>query len=127
MEFRIAAAGPAVTFAIAAVCLIAGAILDGGSFWEAMTFDEGASISPAVAVLAWIGNINVLILLFNLLPAFPLDGGRILRSIVWKLTDDRDRGTRFAARLGQGFAVLIIGVGVYLCSPGPSSPGSGSR
>lgn len=114
VEFRIAAAGPAVTFAIAAICLLAGTALDGGSFWEGATFDETASISAPVAVLAWIGNINALILVFNLLPAFPLDGGRILRSVVWKLTNDRDRGTRFAARLGQAFAVLIIGVGVYL-------------
>lgn len=114
VEFRIAAAGPAVTFVIAAACLLAGSAIEGGAFWDATTFDAGAEISAPVAVLAWIGNINVLILLFNLLPAFPLDGGRILRSIVWKLTGDRGRGTRFAARLGQAFAVLMIALGVYL-------------
>lgn len=118
VEFRIAAAGPAVTFLIAAACLLAGTAIEGGAFWDATTFDVGAEISAPVAVLAWIGNINVLILVFNLLPAFPLDGGRILRSIVWKLTGDRGRGTRFAARLGQGFAVVMIALGVYLVLSG---------
>jgi Zn-dependent protease len=118
VEFRIAAAGPAVTLVIAAACLIAGTVIDGGSFWESATFDEGAAVSPAVAVLAWTGWINATILVFNLLPAFPLDGGRILRAIVWKLTGDRDRGTRFAARLGQVFAVLIVGLGVLLALTG---------
>ena len=118
IEFRIAAAGPAVTLVIAALCLIAGTMIDGGSFWESATFDEGAEVSPAVAVLAWTGWINATILVFNLLPAFPLDGGRILRAIVWKVTGDRDRGTRFAARLGQVFAVLIVGLGVLLALSG---------
>ena len=45
-------------------------------------------------MLAWLANINAIILLFNLLPAFPLDGGRIVRAIAWKLTGDRERGDR---------------------------------
>ena len=60
-------------------------------------------------MLAWLANINAVILLFNLLPAFPLDGGRIARAIAWKVTGDRDRATIFAARLGQGFAYAFIG------------------
>ena len=118
VEFRIAAAGPAVTFAIAVACLTAGALIAGGAFWEAAYFDAGADISPAVAVLAWLGNINVIILAFNLLPAYPLDGGRIVHAIVWRLTGDRERGARFAARLGQIFAVLIIAAGVFIAFSG---------
>ena len=118
VEFRIAAAGPAVTLLIAAACLGAGTVIDGGAFWEAASLDEGASISAAVAVLAWIGQINLTILVFNLLPAFPLDGGRIARAIVWKLTGDRERATNFAARLGQGFAFLFIALGVFLALTG---------
>ena len=111
-EFRIAAAGPAVTFVIAAVCLGVGWAIEGCAFWEAATLDDTAAISSAVAVLAWVGNINAAILLFNLLPAFPLDGGRIARAIAWKLTGNREKATTFAARLGQGFALLFIAIGV---------------
>jgi hypothetical protein len=59
-------------------------------------------------------TINILVLVFNLVPAFPLDGGRIARSIVWKVTGDKVRGTRVAAKMGQGFAVILAGVGVWL-------------
>jgi len=118
VEFRIAAAGPAVTFLIAAACLGAGTLIEGAAFWEAATFDEGASISAPVAVLSWIANINAAILVFNLLPAFPLDGGRIVRAIVWKLTGDRERATGFAGRLGQGFAFLFVALGIVLLFSG---------
>ena len=113
-EFRIAAAGPLVTLVIAALCLGLGAALDGAAFWDAASFSERATVSGSVAVLAWLGNINAFILLFNLLPAFPLDGGRIARAIAWKLTGDRERATGFAARLGQGFAFLFMAGGVLL-------------
>jgi CBS domain-containing protein len=55
---------------------------------------------------------------FNLVPAFPLDGGRIARSLAWKITGDRGRATRFAARMGQGFAVLLAGYGLYRLATG---------
>lgn len=118
VEFRIAAAGPLVTFVIGAACLGAGAAIDGSAFWDGATFNDQASISSSVAVLAWIGNINAAILVFNLLPAFPLDGGRIARAIAWKVTGDRDRATTFAARLGQGFALIFIAIGVVLMLSG---------
>jgi Zn-dependent protease len=113
-EFRIAVAGPVVTLAVTVVCFGAGALLEGEAFLRGAAFDEGATISGPVAVLAWLGNINALILLFNLLPAFPLDGGRIARAAAWKATGDRARATGFAARLGQGFALLFIAGGVLL-------------
>jgi CBS domain-containing protein len=52
--------------------------------------------------------------MFNLVPAFPLDGGRMTRAIVWRLTGEKRRGTVVAAKLGQGFALLLAGVGVWL-------------
>ncbi len=113
-EFRIAAAGPLVTLLIAVACLGIGSALAGNAFWEAAAFNAGAEVSGPVAVLAWLANINVLILLFNLLPAFPLDGGRIARAIAWKLTGDRERATGFAARLGQGFSFLFIAGGILI-------------
>jgi Zn-dependent protease/CBS domain-containing protein len=62
--------------------------------------------------LAWLGYINILLGLFNLLPAFPLDGGRILQALIWLRTGDRLRATRIAARVGMVFAFLMIGYGL---------------
>ena len=56
----------------------------------------------------------MLVLVFNLIPAFPLDGGRIARAIAWRVTGDRNKATRFAATLGQGFSYLFIGSGMLL-------------
>ncbi len=69
---------------------------------------------------------NAIVLLFNLVPAFPLDGGRIVRGLVWKLTGDRNRGTRVAARLGQAFATLLIGGGLWITSGSAAWSASGS-
>jgi Zn-dependent protease len=118
-EFKIAAAGPLVTLAIAAVCAAAGIAFAGpDEFADAVLPNDGAETSGVLAVVAWLAAINVLVLLFNLIPAFPLDGGRIVRAIAWRLTGDRTRATRFAATLGQGFAYLFIGLGALLLITG---------
>ena len=65
-------------------------------------------------MVAWLTWINILVLIFNLIPAFPLDGGRIARAIVWRITGDRNRATRFAATLGRGFSYLLIAFGLLL-------------
>ncbi|HET8823135.1 MAG TPA: site-2 protease family protein [Thermoleophilaceae bacterium] len=114
VEFRVAAAGPAVTVLIAAVCLGLGALVSGMSdAFSSAQFDEDVE-GATTAVLGYLASINILLLLFNLIPAFPLDGGRIARAIAWKLTGDRNRATRFAARLGRLGGYVMIGVGVYL-------------
>jgi Zn-dependent protease len=114
VEFRVAAAGPAVTVLIAAVCLGLGALVSGMSdAFSSAQFDEDVQ-GATTAVLGYLASINILLLLFNLIPAFPLDGGRIARAIAWKLTGDRNRATRFAARLGRLGGYAMIGVGVYL-------------
>ncbi|UJA21069.1 site-2 protease family protein [Thermoleophilia bacterium SCSIO 60948] len=114
-EFRIAAAGPLVTLLLALAGFAAGALLEGPrEFFEAMRVIGSADTSGATAVLAWLTSINVLVLVFNLIPAFPLDGGRIARAIAWRLTGDRNRATRFAAALGQGFAYIAIAAGLLL-------------
>jgi Zn-dependent protease len=112
VEFRIAAAGPFVTLAIAVACyVIAVAISSPEAAYDAMRF-HAAPINEATAVLGYLVFINLITLLFNLIPGFPLDGGRIVRAIAWKLTGNRNRATRFAARLGRGAGWVMVGVGL---------------
>jgi len=114
VEFRVAAAGPLVTVAIAALCFALGAAVSGTSdALHSSQFDENVS-GATIAVLGYLTSINVLLLAFNLIPAFPLDGGRIARAIAWKLTGDRNKATRFAAWLGRLGGYVMIGVGAYL-------------
>ncbi len=114
VEFRIAAAGPLVTLVIALVCFALGsAISSGTDALDSLQFNRNVT-GATTAVLGYLVSINLLLLVFNLIPAFPLDGGRIARAIAWKLTGDRNRATRFAARLGRGGGYLMIGAGVAL-------------
>jgi Zn-dependent protease len=117
-EFKIAIGGPVVTLLIAAACVGAGVAVGGDGFWDAMRLSEGADTSGALALLGWLATINVFVLAFNLIPAFPLDGGRIARAIAWRVTGDRGRATRFAATLGQGFSYLFIALGILLVFSG---------
>ena len=113
-EFKVAAAGPAVTLLISIVLIAVGVALSGtGSFREAMVVDPNADTSGFVSMLAWLAAINLIVLVFNLLPAFPMDGGRIVRAIAWKVTGKRTAATRFAAGLGRVFGLLFIGLGIY--------------
>src|SRR4051795_9471639 len=79
-EFRIAAAGPAVTFAVAVACIAAGFGLFGANeFEDALALRAKTNPAPLAVILGWMANINLFVLIINLLPALPLDGGRILR------------------------------------------------
>jgi Zn-dependent protease len=114
-EFKVAIAGPLVTLAIGLACLAVGIAAAGSDeFWKAMRVEGQADTSGVLAVIAWLASINALVLFFNLIPAFPLDGGRIARAIAWQVTGDRNRATRGAARLGQAFSYLFIGIGILL-------------
>jgi Zn-dependent protease len=118
VEFRVAVAGPIVTLAIAAVCFGLGTLISSPEeVLEGAVYDRSVQ-SQATAVLGYLMSINVIVLLFNLIPGFPLDGGRIARSIAWKITGDRNRATRFAAVLGRGAGWLMVGVGVLLVVSG---------
>ena len=113
VEFRVAVAGPLVTLVIALACTGLALLLTGtGGFRRAFAFDAGADV--AGALLAFLVYINTVLLLFNLLPGLPLDGGRIARAAAWKLTGDRVKGTRFAALIGRGFGFALMALGVYL-------------
>jgi CBS domain-containing protein len=65
-------------------------------------------------MIAWLAEINILVLIFNLIPAFPLDGGRIARALAWRLSGDRNRATKLAANLGRGISFLLIAAGLLL-------------
>ncbi len=117
-EFKVAAAGPAVTALIVAVCL--GAIVLTSQDTSLIDTGTGKIIasSPLTALIGWLGIINVALLLFNLVPAFPLDGGRIARAAAWKVTGERGKGTRFAGYLGQLFGGLMILLGIVALTRG---------
>lgn len=113
-EFRVAAAGPLVTLLIVALCTGAGIALSSPSeFADTAVFDESGTVSVAVALLALVATTNAGLFVFNLLPGFPLDGGRIARAAAWKITGDRGRATRYAGRAGQGVSLLLAGLGVF--------------
>jgi Zn-dependent protease len=117
-EFRVAIAGPLVTLAIAVVCWVAGwAIAGGGASSEALRLDAVPN-DEALAVIGYLGFVNAALLLFNLIPGFPLDGGRVARAIAWKVTGSRGRATRIAGMLGRGFAFLMIGAGILFAVQG---------
>jgi Zn-dependent protease/CBS domain-containing protein len=111
-EFLVGIAGPAASVVIGVVCL--GLARPGG--WQA----AGAPGPPLGAVLGWLGYINVMLALFNMVPGFPLDGGRVLRALLWWHTGDRDRSTRDAARVGQvvAFGFILYGIGRFFGGAG---------
>jgi Zn-dependent protease len=112
IEFKIAVGGPLVTFLIAAALTGIGIAAAGpGDFLDAARLETTADTSGALTAVAWLATVNVLVLVFNLLPAFPMDGGRIVRAIAWWKTGNRSSATLFAARLGQGFAYLFMALG----------------
>ena len=101
IEFRIAIAGPLAS------------IFMGGMFWLLWYI-----LPPAMDVLAavsfWLGSINITLAIFNLIPGFPLDGGRILRSIIWWRTGSLRRATAIASNIGRGIGFLFILAGIWL-------------
>jgi Zn-dependent protease len=113
-EFRVAAAGPLVTLLVVLASGAIGLGLEGWDrFWEVARL-QGPPAGVPLVLLAFLAPMNIVLLLFNLVPALPLDGGRMARAAAWKITGDRARSTRFAAAAGQGFGWLMIAVGMYV-------------
>jgi Zn-dependent protease/CBS domain-containing protein len=100
-EFIMAFVGPLTSFAIGAVSLLLYGL-------------TRAVNEPVSAVARYLGFINIFLGVFNLIPGFPLDGGRVLRAILWGITGDLQRSTRWASRLGSFFAYAFIFAGIYM-------------
>jgi Zn-dependent protease/predicted transcriptional regulator len=98
-EFNIAIAGPLSSLFL------------GGCFWLVTHYFHGNEL--VVAACTWLWEINVMLALFNLVPGFPLDGGRVLRAIAWGVTKNYTRATKIASYAGRFFAYALIFVGVW--------------
>jgi Zn-dependent protease len=120
-ELKVALAGPAVTLTLCVLCVVVGTTVASTGHYADIALNRPNIIaSPALALIGWLGFINAVLLLFNLVPAFPLDGGRIAHAAIWWRTGDRNRATRYTGRAGQGFALVLGGLGlVGFASGGP--------
>jgi Zn-dependent protease/CBS domain-containing protein len=108
-EFWMGIAGPITSVVLGAVCLTAATWLGWQPGMEVM-----APATPPIAILVWLGYINIVLAVFNMLPGFPLDGGRVLRAILWWAMGSVERATRAASRVGQAVAMGFIGLGLLL-------------
>jgi Zn-dependent protease len=103
-ELWIGIVGPLTSLVIGLACLGLARALG----WTA----TAPAQTPLTVVLVWLGTVNLLLAAFNMLPGYPLDGGRVLRAALWKLTGSRRRATRIAASVGQAVAIGLIALGV---------------
>lgn len=112
-EFWMAIVGPLTSLALGAI-LAWGASASAGTPRQVIADPRTAiaRLGPLSTLLGWLGSINLTLGLFNLIPGFPLDGGRVLRSFLWAVTDNLRRATRWASWVGQVIAWLMIATGI---------------
>lgn len=119
-EFWIAAVGPAASFVLGLLATAAGVALGAEHLlgpWAQLPAGL-RRIGAVPTLLLWVGPINVGLALFNLVPGFPLDGGRVLRAVLWRWTGSPTQATHLAAAVGRAFAGALMGVGVLLALAG---------
>jgi Zn-dependent protease len=100
-EFKMAAAGPACSLAI-------------GGVFALVWFLTRDVVEPLSAMAFYLAQINVILAVFNLIPGFPLDGGRVFRSLMWRFSGNYQRSTRIATRVGQGVAYSFMVGGILM-------------
>ncbi|MGO9488191.1 MAG: site-2 protease family protein [Solirubrobacteraceae bacterium] len=105
-EFKIAAAGPAVTLVLFLLCILAGTLVTSGHSFTNVALTRETT-TPALGLIGWLAFVNAVLFIFNIVPAFPLDGGRIARALIWRRTGDRNRATQATGRTGQGLALVL--------------------
>lgn len=114
-ELLMAVVGPITSIGIGVLATLGAVLLAPAMTPELVAQDPKAvmeSLGVGATLLAWLGPINFILGVFNLVPGFPLDGGRVLRALVWWLTGDLMKATRWAAGAGQVFAWLLMGFGI---------------
>jgi Zn-dependent protease len=102
VEFKIAIAGPLTSIALGII------------FWALHFLLPSPRFDGVAEIAFWLGMTNVILAVFNLLPGFPLDGGRVLRAIIWKLGKDPQKATKWVSNIGRVIAYLMIAVGIVL-------------
>ena len=114
-EFWISVVGPLTSLGIGIGSIaLGGLLLRNADEFANNPMQAMAHASALVSVLLWIGPINVMLAVFNLLPGFPLDGGRVLRAVLWAITKDLRKATRMASLCGQALAWLLMACGVVM-------------
>lgn len=114
-EFLMAIVGPLTSLVLGLVFLWLAGVVHGP-----IPFDRDdpaaalATLGPVVTVLLWLGPVNILLALFNLVPGFPLDGGRVLRALLWGATGNPQLATRWASVAGQAFGWVLIAAGIVM-------------
>ena len=118
-EFRMAFAGPGSSLVLGGIFLgiffgLGGTIPAGGSIFNAIVpTTKSSSVQFIGAIAFWLGYINVALGVFNLIPGFPLDGGRVLRSIIWWRTGQIQNATKIAANIGRAIGYIFIAGGIF--------------
>lgn len=113
-EFLMAILGPVTSLVIGVVLLVLAGVTGGPIAIATNPSEIIGELSPFRLVVLWLGSVNMILGAFNLIPGFPLDGGRVLRSILWAITDDLRSATRWATWVGQGFGWLMIMGGISM-------------
>lgn len=107
-EFLVAVAGPVMSVVIGSLCLLTALSLGWSPETQVIT-----PSTPFLAALVWLGYINIVLAIFNMIPGYPMDGGRVLRALIWRITGNMNRSTRIAAHVGQFVATFFIVWGVF--------------
>lgn len=114
-ELFMAIVGPITSIVIGAAATVVGLLLAGPD--ARLSYDPeltARAIGPVATLLLWLGPINLMLGIFNLVPGFPLDGGRVLRAALWSATGDLEKSTRWAAGAGRGFAAALMACGILM-------------
>ncbi len=115
-EFTIAIAGPLMSLALGVLfSTLASFSMDEAT--RALLLEDPqaaiASLSPAVTACLWLGSVNVVLAIFNMIPGFPLDGGRVFRAVIWRVTGDHLLASRISSTTGRWFGWFIMGLGLW--------------